>query len=247
MRKNQHKSVMFDILKILYNSKYAKILGFKWWTALYFFYWLPRFSVDLDFDLLQVYDKDETQKIKEWILNLLQTALVDKWIQIKYDWTLDYSFRYIVQYGWEKKLKLEFNTKTYDNVYDIKQLLWISVQIMDINYMFAHKLCAFISRYQQKQSIANRDLFDIQYLLNKNIDANDAIIQIRTKNMLWKQMTTQQYIWYLLDFIQKNKNLIQKNILFWLGELIDNSQKSYMKNKFLDDLIQSLGLRLLWS
>ena len=61
---NKHRFFLFQILKDIYEDKeLAGILGFKGGTALMFFYDLPRFSVDLDFNLLNsskedmVYDK----------------------------------------------------------------------------------------------------------------------------------------------------------------------------------------------
>ena len=50
---NKHKFFLFQILKEIYEDKeLSGILGFKGGTALMFFYDLPRFSVDLDFNLL---------------------------------------------------------------------------------------------------------------------------------------------------------------------------------------------------
>ncbi len=55
----KHKFFLFQILKDIYEDKdLAAILGFKGGTALTFFYDLPRFSVDLDFNLLYA-DKEE--------------------------------------------------------------------------------------------------------------------------------------------------------------------------------------------
>jgi len=61
-----HRKYLFNILSDIYSSPVGAYLGFKGGTMLYYFYNLDRFSVDLDFDLL-----DETkaglvqQKIKE--------------------------------------------------------------------------------------------------------------------------------------------------------------------------------------
>jgi len=242
---------MFEILKILYDSPYASLLWFKWGTALYFFYWLPRFSVDLDFDLTKDLSISQVDQMKNDILKYLQSKLskikLYEDINIKIDGNLKNSFRYILQYGWQKKLKIEVNSyiPKYQNVYHIKSLLWVSVFVMDIKYMFAHKLCTLISRYQKTSNIANRDLFDILFLLKRPTDISQKIIQVRTKMMLDKQMNIQEYMQYILSFVQSKKNNIQSNILDWLGELLDNKQKNYMKNKFLDDLIWYIQL-LYW-
>ncbi|MDD2248027.1 MAG: nucleotidyl transferase AbiEii/AbiGii toxin family protein [Tissierellia bacterium] len=50
---NKHKFFLIQILKDIYSDiELANCLGFKGGTALMFFYDLPRFSVDLDFNLL---------------------------------------------------------------------------------------------------------------------------------------------------------------------------------------------------
>lgn len=50
---NRHKSILTEILKAIYeDATLAPLLGFKGGTAAALNYDLPRFSVDLDFDLL---------------------------------------------------------------------------------------------------------------------------------------------------------------------------------------------------
>src|SRR3989344_2201436 len=56
---SSHRTIMINVLKDIYSDiEIASELGFKGGTALYFFYNLPRFSVDLDFDLLDESKKD---------------------------------------------------------------------------------------------------------------------------------------------------------------------------------------------
>ena len=51
---NKHKYFLVQILKDIYSDiELANCLGFKGGTALMFFYDLPRFSVDLDFNLIK--------------------------------------------------------------------------------------------------------------------------------------------------------------------------------------------------
>jgi predicted nucleotidyltransferase component of viral defense system len=51
--RNVHKTILLQILKDIYtDTSLGPILGFKGGTAANFFYDLGRFSVDLDFDLL---------------------------------------------------------------------------------------------------------------------------------------------------------------------------------------------------
>ncbi len=55
----QHRLVLTKILKDVYSDfTLAPIMGLKGGTALYFFYHLPRFSVDLDFNLIELSKKE---------------------------------------------------------------------------------------------------------------------------------------------------------------------------------------------
>lgn len=67
--KTKHEIQMKNILKNIYSDRLlAPILGFKGGTACYFFYDLPRFSVDLDFDLLDKSKEEEVfERLKEII------------------------------------------------------------------------------------------------------------------------------------------------------------------------------------
>ena len=56
---NRHRFYLVQILKEIYTDiDLANCLGFKGGTALMFFYELPRFSVDLDFNLLCTKNED---------------------------------------------------------------------------------------------------------------------------------------------------------------------------------------------
>ncbi len=56
---NRHRFFLVQILKDIYaDLELANYMGFKGGTALMFFYDLPRFSVDLDFNLLDVQKED---------------------------------------------------------------------------------------------------------------------------------------------------------------------------------------------
>ena len=67
---NKHKFFLTQILKGIYSDiELANCLGFKGGTALMFFYDLPRFSVDLDFNLLDlVKEKTVYEKVRKILL-----------------------------------------------------------------------------------------------------------------------------------------------------------------------------------
>ena len=64
-----HKKILLQLLTDIYKDKaVGPFLGFKGGTAAYLFYGLDRFSVDLDFDLIDEKKEDQVFKgIKEII------------------------------------------------------------------------------------------------------------------------------------------------------------------------------------
>lgn len=239
-RQYLHRAKMFEILRAIYTSKFGNILGFKGGTALYFFYNLSRFSVDCDFDIIKDLDNNQLKEFKQELLTYLQNKLPD--FKIKTSGTSDYSIRYIAQYWWDKTIKIEISPKIYSNQYEIKNLQWLQVQIMKKERMFAHKLCAFISRYIQRDIIANRDIYDINFLSKWSIFPNKQIVEERFSKMIGKKTSFEESIKYILDFIEKNQKEIQKNITNWLWELVDDKEKIYIKNNLLNETVQNLNL-----
>ena len=71
MDSNKHRFFLLQILKDIYSDiELANLLGFKGGTSLMFFYDLPRFSVDLDFNLLdKTKEKPVYDKIRKILLN----------------------------------------------------------------------------------------------------------------------------------------------------------------------------------
>lgn len=64
---SRHRQALVDILSTVYSDTLLRnVLGFKGGTAAMLFYGLPRFSVDLDFDLLESDKKEEVfQRLKD--------------------------------------------------------------------------------------------------------------------------------------------------------------------------------------
>src|SRR5690554_8003374 len=98
---NKHRFFLFQILKDIYEDKeLAGILGFKGGTALMFFYDLPRFSVDLDFNLL---DQSKEEIVYEKLRQILQ-----KYGKIDDEAIKFFGLIVVLDYGFgERKLKLE--------------------------------------------------------------------------------------------------------------------------------------------
>jgi len=166
---NRHKFFLVQILKDIYSDiELANCLGFKGGTALMFFYGLPRFSVDLDFNLIN--------KGKEEIVYEIVRKILLKYGTIYDEAPKFYGPLIVLDYGTdERKLKVEISNRMFENRYEIKNLLGINMKVMVLSDMFAHKLCALLDR----NSITGRDIFDCWFFLKNQSPVNKAIVESR--------------------------------------------------------------------
>jgi len=218
---NRHKFFLVQILKDIYsNLELAKNLGLKGGTALMFFYDLPRFSVDLDFDLLNIKKEDITYRKVRKIL-------------LKYGTIFDEAKKFygpiiVLDYGFkERKLKVEISNRLFDNRYEIKNLLGINMKVMVQEDMFAHKLCALLDR----NVIANRDVFDCWFFMQKQTPVNKSIVESRMKMPLTD---------YLQKCIEHLESISDKGLLNGMGELMDNKMKKNVQTKMRTEVIELL-------
>lgn len=220
-----HKNILLRILKDIYTDNFlGPLLGFKGGTAAYFFYGLERFSVDLDFDLLE---KDKEQEVFAKI-----EKLAGEYGQIKEKINKNHTILIILSYSEEaQNIKIEINKRNFDSHYEIKNYLGISMLIMSKEDMFAHKLVAMLERGK----IANRDVFDVHFFLKSNWAINKEIVEERTK------MRFADYLQKCINFVE---NISNRNILFGIGELINEKQKIWIKSKLMQDTIFLLKLIL---
>lgn len=218
---NKHKFFLFQVLKNIYKDEdLAVTLGFKGGTALMFFYDLPRFSVDLDFNLLNP-DKEDMvyDKIREILLE--HGTLHDEAKKF-------YGMISVLDYGLgERKLKVEISNRNFGDHYEIKNFLGVNMQVMVAPDMFAHKLCAMLDR----TAIANRDIFDCWFFMNNKTPLNKAIVEARMELPL---------VDYLQKCIDTLESMSDKGMLNGLGELMDDSMKKFVRIKLRTDTITLL-------
>jgi predicted nucleotidyltransferase component of viral defense system len=217
----KHKFYMVQLLKDIYSdAELVNCLGFKGGTALMFFYELPRFSVDLDFNLL-VPEKSETvyQKIRKMVL---------KYGNIHDEAQKFYGDILVLDYGIaERKLKIEISNRQSNDRYEVHNLLGINVKTMSLVDMHSHKLCALLDR----SSIINRDIFDCWFLMSKHIALNPAIIEQRMKMPLSD---------YLHTCIEAIAALPNRSLLDGLGELVGPELKTFIRTKLRAELVTLL-------
>lgn len=220
---NKHKFFLVSVLKDIYSDiELATSLGFKGGTAHMLFYDLPRFSVDLDFNLLQESNHDKVfNKIRQ-ILGIYGN--------IRDEAVKHYSLICVLDYGaHERNLKLEISNRKYPDRYEIKNYLGISMNVMVKPDMFAHKLCALLDR----KTLTNRDVFDIYHFMKHRTPVNQHIIETRMRETLPS---------YLDACIKRIENIPAGRLLNGLGELVDPALKEFVKKGLKKETIQLLKM-----
>jgi len=215
---NKHRFYLVQILKDIYsNIELSNCLGFKGGTSLMFFYNLPRFSVDLDFNLLDP-NKEEIVYKKVRKILLAYGTIFDEAKKF-------YGPLIVLDYGAnERKLKVEITNRLFDNTYEIKNLLGLNILVMVQEDMFAHKLCALLDR----ESITNRDIFDCWFFMQKQTPINKNIVEFRM------EMPFADYMQKCIDQIE---SMSGKSLLQGLGELMENKMKTFVRNKLRTEVI----------
>ena len=119
MDTNKHKFFMLQLLKDIFTDvKLSSVLAFKGGTAAMFFHDLPRFSTDLDFNLL---DPQKEQEVYDRV-----RRVVLKYGKIHDEAIKHFGIIIVLDYGiGERKLKIEISNRPHDNHYEIKNYLGV--------------------------------------------------------------------------------------------------------------------------
>jgi predicted nucleotidyltransferase component of viral defense system len=230
--KNKHRQIMLKILdEISSNTLLANQLGFKGGTACYFLHGLDRFSVDLDFDLL---DEKKEVAVKQELLTLLaEYGSVKTKTSIK----LKYSDQH-------QSLKIDLSNR-YDknelNIYEVKDIVsGVALKVLQKEDIFAHKLVALTDRSSslgdKEKFIANRDLYDINFFFKNDWAFNEEIIKMQTGK------SAIEYLRYAKEFIEKYAD--EKNILARLGELVDDKKRDWVKKNLKNEVVKQLSIQV---
>ena len=225
LNKEKHQLIMGQILKDIYTDiSISPLLGFKGGTCAYFFYNLSRFSVDLDFDLLEVTEENQKMVFEKVV------AILSKYGESKDQYIKRFTVFVLLSYGDEDhNIKIEINVRkpaeNMKDLYEMKEYLGISMLAAKKDYLFAGKLVALTLRTET----AMRDVFDIHYFAKNHWDINAEVV----KNFTGK--TVKEYLPDCIALIEKIK---ESQMLQGLGELIDSEkQKDWVRNHLKVDAV----------
>ena len=220
-----HKTILFQILKDIYSdTTISPFLGFKGGTAALMFHGLDRFSVDLDFDLL---DESQENHVFERIISILEKYGTLKEARKKH-------FSLFCLLSYEDKahnIKVEINRRQFGSRYEVKTYLGVSMLVMVQADMFAHKLMAMHERIGR----TSRDIYDVWFFLQHRFPINREIIEERSG------MSFDKLLQKCIEQLEKMNN---KHILDGVGELLTDSQKDWAKAKLRQETVALLKLRM---
>lgn len=223
LNKEKHQLIMGQILKDIYTDiSIAPLLGLKGGTSAYLFYGLPRFSVDLDFDLLS------TNKTNQKVVFEKITKILAKYGVLKDSYIKRFTIFMLLSYADEDhNIKIEISTRDLPEIksfYELKEYLGISLWVAKKEYLFAGKLAALTLRSQ----IAMRDVYDIYYFAKNNWDIDQRIVEV---------ITGKKFNEHLGDCLRLIESIRPNQILGGLGELLNHQEKVWVRKNLKKETI----------
>lgn len=220
-----HKNILFQILKDIYSdTTIAPVLGFKGGTAALMFYQLDRFSVDLDFDLLDASQED-------YVFTRIG-QIARKYGALKELTKKRFNLLVVISYEDKaRKIKLEINRRAFGSRFEVKTYLGVSMLVMVQADMFAHKLMAMYERIGK----TSRDIYDVWFFLEQRWPINKIMVEQRA-GMSWSAL-----LQHCIAALEKMSN---RNILDGLGDLLTEAQKDWARAKLRTETIFLLKARL---
>lgn len=195
-----HKAWLYRLLTAITDeASLMQVLRFKGGTCAAMAGFLNRFSIDLDFD----YIGDTTHTTIELIRARIKKLATTHGLSVK-DYSqhgIQFFFKYPAPIHKRNTIKLEAQfpppqSNQYAPLYlaDIDRTL----PCQTIETMFANKLVAVMDRYEQHQSIAGRDIYDIYQFFLQNLSYSKIVIEER------RHVSVQEYFQQLIIFIEKH-------------------------------------------
>ncbi|MFH1800871.1 MAG: nucleotidyl transferase AbiEii/AbiGii toxin family protein [Candidatus Omnitrophota bacterium] len=219
-----HKRYLSLLLTELAKAFPEKI-AFKGGTCAYFFYNLPRFSFDLDFDMLREFSAGDADRFRE---------VLSRHGQAKEFRDKQNTLFCLFDYGkGHPNIKIELGRRVWkNNVYKPVWFLGVPLVIADERTVLTNKLVALTDR---KTAVA-RDLYDSWYFLKAGFPVSEALVMERTGKDLGA------YLKGAMGFIRRTYT--PRNVLHGLGDVLDEKQKSWAKDHLVLETILEMKKRI---
>lgn len=219
-----HKQYLSLLLTELAKAFPEKI-AFKGGTCAHFFYNLPRFSFDLDFDMLREFSTADADRFQE---------ILSRHGQAKEFRNKQNTLFCLFDYGkGHPNIKVELGRRVWEhNVYKTVWFLGVPLAIADETTVLTNKLVALTDR---KTAVA-RDLFDSWYFLKNGFPVNESLVMERTG----KDLVV--YLKETIVFIKKTYT--SRNVLHGLGDALEEKQKSWAKDHLISETVLEIEKRI---
>ncbi|OGS21436.1 MAG: hypothetical protein A3J83_08475 [Elusimicrobia bacterium RIFOXYA2_FULL_40_6] len=220
-----HKQYLSLLLTDIVKTFGPERLAFKGGTCAVYFYNLPRFSFDLDFDMLKPFNETEISQFRE---------IMARHGNISEFYDKHFTLFCLFDYGkGHPKIKVELNKRIWkNNAYKTAWFMGIAMRIADEATILTNKIVALTDR----RSAVARDLYDVWYFLKKGYPLNEALIKERVNK------TRNEYLKFVIPFIKKH--FTARNVLQGLGETLDEKQKVWAKANLINETIQEIRKKL---
>ena len=183
------------VLNSIYKRGFGKSMLFTGGTALRFFYNLPRFSEDLDFDTPSLTFKDFREILKEVNKGLVKEGfLVEISSQVRgniyvgelYFKDLMQAYEITDRRGLDLMIKIEvykpsWGLKSEPGVLSLYGYNF-SFLLLEKGYLFSEKLCALLNRRR------GRDIYDTLFMLRKKFPFNNGVLRANKVEGLPKEI-----------------------------------------------------------
>ena len=192
-----HKSYINRLLmEIIDRPAISQGLIFKGGTCASMLGYLDRFSVDLDFDVLNNADEAVLRNEFHIVFDHLDLIIIKE-----HQNALFFQIRYPGDPGKRSTMKVSAsNLRVKANQYKAQYLTEIDrfMKCQTIETMFANKLVAVMDRYKSYRTIAGRDIYDIHYFFIHGYSYHAPVIQERTG------LQSKEYLEKLAGFIKEH-------------------------------------------
>jgi len=213
---NQYReNITIEVVQALAKSKAGAQIAFKGGTALKLFYGLPRYSEDVDYDMLPSGSGEELLNIIDRLFKRRKWEITDQ--ALKY-YTLLFELRFA---GIDRnfRLKIEISTRKKHLDTSIQSLRGVPVLTLEPSFLMTEKLITFLERD------AGRDIYDAWFILNGAYPLNEPMIQeaFRDERRFYQAI------------LEKVTKMDPKKISRDTGKLIGADQRNWIKTSFLTD------------
>ncbi len=233
-----HRAYLNRLLSSIVDDPFlVQVLRFKGGTYAAMRGLLDRFSVDLDFDLLEPDQNAEVQTHLEALFEKLGLTIQDKSLKVP-----QYFLKYPNKTGERNTLQLDVTfpapaSNAYEAVLlkDIDRICYGHT----IPTLFANKLVAIIDRYDHYKSIAGRDFYDVHAFFTQGFRYKPEIIEERTG------LSTKVFFEKLKAFVNTHltQTLLDQDLNVLLEPDSFHALRKFLKQEviqFIDDELRSL-------